>query len=199
MQAIKQSEHTTGQLGQTTAQPGQHPKPWYKEFWFWFVMSIPLLAIVSGIAMITVSINGADTLVRDNYYKDGFAIRNDLSRDYKAKDLGLAANIKVDNLTGDISIRLTGNLAQLPSKLSLSLVSPTIPDDDQTLAMHHINQGYYVGQLSQKIQGKRYIQLETIPAKKGVYTANDWRLISSWYLRSEQASIQLGNTAAEAQ
>ncbi|WP_163834129.1 FixH family protein [Spartinivicinus ruber] len=187
---------------QTIDQPEQPEKqaanPWYKEFWFWFIIAIPLLAIASGIAMITVSINGADTLVRDNYYKDGLAIRNDLSRDYKAKDLQLAATIKVDNLTGDISIQLTGELAQYPTQLSLSLVSPTIPDDDQSLLMQHITKGHYVGQLKQKVMGKRYIQLETIPAERDQYTDNDWRLISEWYLSNEQESISLGSTKASA-
>ncbi|MCX4030021.1 FixH family protein [Endozoicomonas sp. SM1973] len=176
----------------------QTVNPWYKEFWFWFVMAIPMLAIASGIAMITVSINGADTLVRDNYYKDGLAIRNDLSRDYKAKDLQLVATIKVDNLTGDITVKLAGNLAQFPTRLSLSLISPTIPDDDQSLLMQHIAKGHYVGQLKQQVKGKRYIQLETIPAERDKYTDNDWRLISDWYLSNEQESISLGNNTASA-
>ncbi|MDE1463936.1 FixH family protein [Spartinivicinus poritis] len=176
----------------------QTANPWYKEFWFWFVMAIPLLAIALGIAMLTVSIKGADTLVRDNYYKDGLAIRNDLSRDYKAKDLQLAATIKVDNLTGDINVKLTGELAQFPAKLSLSLVSPTIPDDDQSLLMRHIAKGHYVGQLKQQVKGKRYIQLETIPTERDKYTDNDWRLISAWYLSNEQETISLGSTTATA-
>src|SRR5690606_40709111 len=48
--------------------------PWYKQFWPWFLISILVFAVVIGLGLLYVSMLNPDSMVRDNYYKEGRAI-----------------------------------------------------------------------------------------------------------------------------
>ncbi|MCY1453448.1 hypothetical protein D9M71_704370 [compost metagenome] len=56
-------------------------------------------------------------------------------------------------------MRLSGN--SQPATLELNLISPTQPEKDRkiTLTRSDTEQGRYIGQLSDKIEGRRFIEL----------------------------------------
>ena len=145
---------------------------WYKQFWPWFLIGILVFAVVIGLGLVYVSTINPDSLVRDNYYKEGQAINMQLDRDNVASELGLRAQFTIDELTGDISLQLDGNLQSLPELLTMDIISPTHAELDRAVELRHLAGNQYVGQLESSIQGRQYIELSD-PASPG----NDgWRL-----------------------
>lgn len=146
--------------------------PWYKQFWPWFLISILVFAVVIGLGLAFVSQINPDSMVRDNYYKEGRAINMRMDQDQQARKLGLAASFSIDELTGDISLQLDGTLEPLPSVLNLELISPTHAERDRKIELRHISGNYYTGQLDSSILGRHYIDLSD-PAQTG---DTSWRL-----------------------
>ena len=146
--------------------------PWYKQFWPWFLISILGFAVVIGLGLLYVSMLNPDSMVRDNYYKEGRAINMHMGRDHRASELGLSASFTVDELTGDISLQLDGELQQLPPQLALELISPTHAERDRTVMLQQISGNRYTGQLEWGIRGRHYIDLSdpALPGETG------WRL-----------------------
>ena len=72
----------------TTLSP---PPPWYKQFWPWFLITFPAIAVIAGIITIILAVKSDDGLVKDDYYKAGLAINQTLERTQKAKELNMRA------------------------------------------------------------------------------------------------------------
>ena len=76
--------------------------PWYRQAWPWFLISLPATAVVAGSFTFYLAARDWDGPVAQDYYKQGLAINEELSRSTKAKDLGVAANLSFGGLsTGD--------------------------------------------------------------------------------------------------
>ena len=118
-----------------------HPKPWYREPWPWFLMSLPAIAVVAGVTTLVIAIKSADGMVVGDYYKAGLAINQTLERDDVAHALALTATIKTED--GTLLLALAGRMPSYPEQLSLTLAHPTRSGMDQTLAMHHEGGGHY--------------------------------------------------------
>jgi len=84
-------------------------KPWYRQFWPWFLIAIPFSSVVMGVVMINLAISGKDSLVREDWYKDGMAINQRLDKQLKAKELGIKAELTLDKSSGDLFLD-TSNL-----------------------------------------------------------------------------------------
>lgn len=133
--------------------------PWYKQFWPWFLISILVFAVVIGLGLAFVSQINPDSMVRDNYYKEGRAINMRLGQDHRARELELTANFSIDELTGDVSLQLNGDLEELPNNLNLELISPTHAERDRKVPLKKISGNHYTGQLDTGILGRHYIDL----------------------------------------
>lgn len=146
--------------------------PWYRQFWPWFLVGILVFAVVIGMGLLWVSLLNPDSMVRDNYYKEGRAINMHLGRDQKARELGLSASFTMDELTGGISLQLDGNLEPLPAQLQLDIMSPTHAERDRSLMLRHISGNQYTGELDFTIRGRHYIDVSDplFPGEDG------WRL-----------------------
>lgn len=144
--------------------------PWYKQFWPWFLLAIPGITIVSGIAMLLIASHNPDGLVVDDYYKTGLAINRTLARDDQARQLGLSATGKIDKTSQSIQVLLQGQ--DRPFRLKLTLTHPTTSQQDIVIALQRQNnRGEYTGLLAQHPTGKRYLLLEPLN--------QSWRLIGS--------------------
>src|SRR3569623_1841960 len=64
-----------------------HAKPWYREPWPWFLMSLPATAVAAGLTTVWIAYQSADGLVVGDYYKEGLAINQPLERDAAARTL----------------------------------------------------------------------------------------------------------------
>jgi len=120
--------------------------------------------------MVTIAVNNPDNLVSDNYYEAGKGINRSLDRELLAQSLKLRAIVTLDDVTGEADLRLTGE--SQPETLVLNLISPTQPEKDRkiVLARNPAQPGRYVGQMSDKVEGRRFVEL------LGVENSQTWRL-----------------------
>ncbi|AIC19074.1 FixH family protein [Pseudomonas chlororaphis] len=144
--------------------------PWYKHLWPWIIIGILACSVALTLSMVTIAVNNPDNLVNDNYYEAGKGINRSLDRELLAQTLQLRASVRLDDLTGEVDLRLSGNSA--PATLELNLISPTQPEKDRkiTLARSETEQGRYIGQLSDKVDGRRFVEL------LGVEGDKTWRM-----------------------
>ncbi|WP_373185686.1 FixH family protein [Halopseudomonas sp.] len=156
--------------------------PWYKQFWPWFLIGILVFAVVIGLGLLFISIVYQDSMVRDNYYKEGRAINMHLGRDQMARDLALGATFEIDDLTGEISLKLAGDLPALPSTLRLDLISPSHADRDKVIMLNRVAENEYAGQMAERIEGRHYVDLSDPerPDEAG------WRLTDEVFLASDR-------------
>ena len=164
------------------AQQTEEVAPWYKQFWLWFIVFFPALAIVAGIITINIAIDNADSLVRDDYYKAGLAINEDLALDQATADKNIQADVTIDANIGEVHIELQGELTQLPDSLILDFIHPTIQKQDFSISARHSGQGRYLSQLNQSLHNHWYLQISD---RTLTGTAPNWRL---------KTTINLDNT-----
>ena len=147
-----------------------NPGPWWRRPWPWFLMSLPATAVVASIITIWLATRDADSLVSDDYYKEGLAIHQVLERDAKAKALGIAADLTVEDMR--IQVELTGQMDAPPSTLTLHMTHPTRAEQDKQLVLHLGPDGHHTATLPTKPSGIWKIMLE--PADRS------WRLTGEW-------------------
>ena len=133
-------------------------QPWFKQFWPWFLISIPFITICYCALMIYMAITTENSLVSDNYYKDGLAINQSLSMDQKAKDLQLNAELNFSE-SARVSLRLNGNLTETPSFLTLKLLHPTLDGQDIEIKLLPEPNGIFSTLLENPLQGRWYIDV----------------------------------------
>lgn len=116
-------------------------KPWYREPWPWFLMSLPATAVIAGLATVWIAVDSADGLVVGDYYKAGLAINQTLARDDAARALALSATLKDES--DALALTLTGRLSAYPEQLTLKLAHPTHQGKDHGFLFHHAGGGHY--------------------------------------------------------
>lgn len=163
----------------------QQPRPWYREPWPWFLISLPATAVIAGLATVWIAYQSADGLVVGDYYKAGLAINQALARDDAARALALTATLQRED--GALGLTLTGNLQSFPDRLELALAHPTRQGQDQRLTLSHAGGGHYRTLLPAMAAGKWHAQLAD--------SASTWRLSGVLHTPLNQA-VTL-TTAAE--
>lgn len=147
------------------------PKPWYREPWPWFLMALPLAAVIGGMITLWYAVTSNDGLVVDDYYKKGLAINQTLRRDAAADALHLRAALSRDPL-GALTVRLEGKLQSYPPQLQLRILFPARAGKDQTVSLQATGPGQYAGHCQPLSRGKWYLILED--------KAQTWRLLGEW-------------------
>ncbi|MEG0637278.1 MAG: FixH family protein, partial [Pseudomonas sp.] len=116
----------------------------------------------------------------------GKGINRSLDRELLAQTLLLRASVHLDELTGEVDLRLTGNSD--PQTLELNLISPTQPDKDRKVLLSRAEAGRYVGQLDDKVEGRRFVEL------LGSQQGQVWRLFEEEKVE-HGVTLQLGDEA----
>jgi len=112
-------------------------RPWYREFWPWFLMLPPALAIAGGVAMVYLATQTPGALVVDDYSRIEELTREQFERDREARRLGLDAVLTFDSASGRIELVLAGGASfEMPAALILSLRHVTDPAADRELVLH---------------------------------------------------------------
>ncbi len=143
-----------------------HSKPWYREPWPWFLISLPATAVIAGLTTVWIAAKSADGLVVGDYYKAGLAINQTLARDEAARTLALTATLQHQD--DALVLTLGGSLTAYPDQLMLTLAHPTRQGQDQTLALNHAGKGQYRTSMPAMPDGKWQAQLTD--------SASAWRL-----------------------
>ncbi|WP_447475150.1 FixH family protein [Vibrio harveyi] len=133
-------------------------KPWYKQFWPWFLIILPLTVVVWTIITVVVFANNSVSLVAEDYYKKGKGINIDISKMNVARDLGLNATVSSDNNTVVISFN-KGELPHFPA-LTATFTHRTLPDRDFTKLLTADAKGNYRLTPENSIHGPWFVELE---------------------------------------
>ncbi len=159
--------------------------PWYKQFWPWFLISIPLASVIAGTFMIIISIDGADTLVNEDYYKEGLAINKQFDKSRKAQQLGLKATLTFAQDKLQLSL---SSQQPITESLTIEFSHATVKAKDFNLRLQQTSEGHYFTLLSPQqlasIEGKWYLKLTP--------HSEQWQLKGRWFLPSDKPLI-LGN------
>jgi len=68
--------------------------PWYREPWPWILIAIPASSVVFGFLMLSLALGTNNSLVVDDYYREGKAINQRIERDRRAAELGVVARVE---------------------------------------------------------------------------------------------------------
>ncbi|HEX8545105.1 MAG TPA: FixH family protein [Pseudomonas sp.] len=160
--------------------------PWYKHIWPWIIIAILACSVTLTLSMVTIAVNHPDNLVNDNYYEAGKGINRSLNRELLAQTLKLRATVHLDELTGEAELRLSGD--SQPETVELNLISPTQPEKDRKIILTRSpsDAGRYIGQLSDKVEGRRFVEL------LGVQDGQTWRLFEEEQV-SHDKDLALGD------
>lgn len=145
--------------------------PWYKQFWPWFLILLPLSAVIGSITTLIVFSNNSVEVVVDDYYKKGKAINMDLQQFDRAKALNLSFRLSIeddiiylDNLAGELSSK---------SALTLNFTHPTIAAQDFSLLLASDAAGRYSAEIDIQPKGKWQLLLQPFNS--------DWKIKTQAY------------------
>ncbi len=148
--------------------PDEDSKPWYRQFWPWFLIALPATVVVAGVTMIFIANEGADDLVVDEYYKNGLAINRKLEKQKRAEQLGLSSRLLIRG--NDITVYTTGPVTA--GQLKLLLSHPLESDRDFEIFLVQSVPGEYRGTLAAAVAPRWHWALQ-VPGDEG------WRLDGS--------------------
>jgi hypothetical protein len=148
-------------------QPLEDTLPWYRQFWPWFLISLPAATVVAGLITLYLAASGSDSLVKDDYYKHGLAINQDLARVNRARELGIEADLSYDPLKGVIRVT-AARVAVDMQQMSLRLTHATRSDLDQAVTLDRQPNAGFEASVLPLGPGKWHVDL--LPASA------EWRL-----------------------
>ena len=133
-------------------------QPWYKQFWPWFLILLPLCAVIASINLLFSSLDNSDSLVAEEYYKEGKAINMDLRKINYAKQIGMKYLVSIDDNL--IEITQHGGPAYTAA-LNVHFYHRTLEQHDLKLKVTADGSGIYRIPLDESIAGPWEIRLES--------------------------------------
>ena len=155
--------------------------PWYREPWPWLLMAGPALVVVASMITLWLAIRSDDGLVVDDYYKQGLAVNQTLTRDRVALARRYKADLVWDAAAGRVRVTLSGP-EPLPPVLQLRIVHPTHAGLDQRVPLTGLGAGAYEAAIAAPHAGRWLVTLED--------EGRSWRLTGEWRL-PQQLVLQL--------
>ena len=136
------------------------PTPWYKNFWPWFLIFFPLVAIIGCISLFITAIGNGPDVVVDDYYKKGKAINLELTKFEKAKALYLHGELNVTNER--VSFRFSKGDFSNVHALKLSFYHRTIKAHDFAVTLTPNANQEFTALLNEYTQGAYSVFIEPI-------------------------------------
>lgn len=133
-------------------------KPWYKQFWPWFLIILPLTVICWTVITVVIFSKNSVSLVAEDYYKKGKGINIDISKMNVARDLSLNANVSSESNTVVIHFN-KGELPHYPA-LTATFTHRTLPDRDFSKLLTADASGNYRITLDHEIIGPWFVELQ---------------------------------------
>ncbi len=138
----------------------ENTRPWFKEPYVWLMLGLPTASVIACIFLISLAVSTKDTLVRDNYYKDGMAMNQELKWDKKAKNMDIKLSLSITKNSAEIHI-LSSRLNP-STTLQLKISHPTLADKDRDAFLQlKPNTKMYQGFIDEVEEGRYYIQVES--------------------------------------
>ena len=152
-------------------------KPWYRQFWPWFIIALPAASVIGGLTTLWISLQTTDSLVLRS--DDG--VRNATDRRIAAERFatraGLAALVDIDRDTGAVSVVMrSGDLGTVPPELEFELAHPAFADRDRLITLQKAmpdadGNPVWVGHFTTVPDGRFYASLKS---------GDTWRLSAEW-------------------
>ncbi len=138
-------------------------KPWYRQFWAWFILSPLIVVFIVSSITITLAVKYGQDRVLDNYYKEGRLINMRLEQDLLAITLGVSAQLNFDTASDDLVLNLTTNTPVLPDYLSLELSHPAHAERDHKLLLTRTAANQYNAELlAEELASRWYLRLSPV-------------------------------------
>lgn len=112
----------------------QNKRPWYREPWPWLLMAGPAVVVVAGFATYYIAVTRGDTLVSDDYYKEGKNIELQLERDQAAVSRGIRAQVLISPQADQARVMISGDFNP-DQPIRLLWIHPTQRQWDQTVTL----------------------------------------------------------------
>lgn len=155
-------------------------RPWYSNPMVWMVIALPATAVVASLITVYIAVANQDSLVVDDYYKEGQAINQELDRDRKASELGLSAFVDVNAESGEVLVGMASdkNFNASPD-ITFKLIHRTLAGADQTTTLSQVEgtQDYRGFIKPPVIEGRWTIQ---------IIDQQSWRLKQNFKTKSAQ-------------
>ncbi len=151
-------------------------KPWYRQFWPWFIIALPASAVIAGLTTLWISMQTTDSLVL--VPKDGVKTEADrqVAAARLASELGLAAAVNIDARTGVVTVVMrSGDLVDAPATLDFEMSHPAFADRDHRITLNKAmpdadGNDVWVGHFVTMPEGRYYAILKSA----------EWRLSAEW-------------------
>ena len=128
-------------MDQRNAHNAAEVEPWYRQFWPWFIISVPAATVIGCMFTIFLAITRPDSLVVDDYSRIAETTERRFRMADAASGLGLEGRLQVAAGQGAVEVRLAQNdgtgadpLAW-PETLLLELSHPTVPAKDMDIVL----------------------------------------------------------------
>lgn len=166
-----------------TMNPGAMPtRPWYRQFWPWFIITLPACAVVGGIVTLVIAARDPDGLVADDYYKQGLAINREIERDRYTASLNLSGLLRLDGDADRLVVSLESATADVQTQtLELHMVHPTRPNLDRTLVLERDAADRWSAPFDGAAHGRWHLQLQP--------GSGEWRLGGRMTLPDQQQAV----------
>lgn len=166
-------------------------KPWYRQFWPWFIIALPAASVVGGLTTVWISLQTTDSLVVQS--NDGMQIvaERRIEAEQLARELQLLARIDIDTRSGAVTAAIpVGKLQTAPASLQLEFSHPAFADRDQRIALNRAppdaaGNPVWSGHFASVPAGRWYVSLAS---------NEDWRLSAEWQGES-QITLRPADTA----
>jgi hypothetical protein len=154
-------------------------RPWYREPWPWLLMAGPATVIVAGIFTTVLAVTSFDGLVADDYYKQGLGINRVLAREANARTFAVAGTVQFS--ADRTRVRVVLDPGASPERVRLSIVHPTLPAQDQSIALARDASGVYAGTMRAPAHAALRLRLED--------GAGSWRVGGEWRTREDAVRL----------
>jgi len=158
-------------------------KPWYRQFWPWVIILIPVATVIAGITTLFIAMQYRDPLVVDEYYKEGLGINRVLEAQQQAAALHMRAQAHHEPASGQLSLHISGQAPPV-SALRLRLIHTTRKDLDRELMLVKTAQGDFSAKL-QQINPGRWNMILTPPDSHWRLDANITLPASNWLFKPD--------------
>ena len=151
-------------------------KPWYRQFWPWFIIALPASAVIAGFTTLWIAIQTTDSLVLVPEQGVKAEADRQVAAARLASELGLAAAVEIDLATGAVTaVMRSGDLAEAPSTLEFEMSHPAFAERGQLITLNRAmpdaeGNPVWVGHFITVPEGRYYAVLKSA----------DWRLSAEW-------------------
>lgn len=152
-----------------------NPTPWHREPWPWLLMAAPLMSIIGGITILCVSLASNDGLVADDYYKQGLAINQQLTRERAAAAGHYRAHVLFTPSLDRVRITFAGDVR--PDVLVMRFNHSTRAGFDRVVMLKPTSGNTYEAELPPLAPGRWHVAIED--------DRSSWRLTGEWQAPQE--------------